>query len=175
MIRNGLYSLNAGSRDGVAEDVGGVLMLRDGQLHGGDAYVYYTGSYECAAGNWQGKMTSQEHTPTTRPMAAKVQHIGFFGTYNDAGAKVVAMASLASKAFDTMQRRACWWQTKFDITRPKFTIRYGQARAVWRFPLLRVERTWLGRGPRSEFDPTRTSRVDASSCATVPRARQDAT
>jgi hypothetical protein len=59
MIKNGLYSLNATSRDGVAEDVGGVLILRDGQLQGGDAYVYYTGSYECSAGNWQGKMTSQ--------------------------------------------------------------------------------------------------------------------
>jgi hypothetical protein len=92
MIRNGLYSLNATSRDGADGDVGGVLILRDGQLHGGDAYVYYTGSYECSAGNWQGKMTSQEHTPTTRPMTAKVQHIGFFGTYNDAGAKVDAMA-----------------------------------------------------------------------------------
>jgi hypothetical protein len=46
MIRNGLYSLNATSRDGVDGDVGGVLILRDGQLHGGDAYVYYTGSYE---------------------------------------------------------------------------------------------------------------------------------
>jgi hypothetical protein len=50
MIRNGLYLLNASSRDGVAEYVGGVLILRDGQLHGGDAYVYYTGSYECSAG-----------------------------------------------------------------------------------------------------------------------------
>jgi len=60
--------------------------------YGGDAYVYYTGSYECSAGNWRGKMTSQEHTPTTRPMTAKVQHIGSFFTYNDAGAKVDAMA-----------------------------------------------------------------------------------
>ena len=55
MIKNGLYALNASSRDGVAEDAGGVLILRDGQLHAGDAYVYYTGSYECSAGNWQGK------------------------------------------------------------------------------------------------------------------------
>jgi hypothetical protein len=115
----------------------GVLILRDGQWHGGDAYVYYTGSYECSAGNWQGKITSQEHTPTGRPMAARVQHIGFLGTYNDAGAKVDAMALLGEQTFDTMQRCACWWQTKFDITRPKLTIRYGQARAVWRFPLLR--------------------------------------
>ena len=92
MIRNGLYSLNAKSRDGAADDVGGVLILRDGQIHGGDAYVYYTGSYECTAGSWKGKMTSQEHTPTGRPMAARVQHIGFFGTYTDAGARVDAMA-----------------------------------------------------------------------------------
>jgi hypothetical protein len=47
MIKNGLYALNASSRDGVAEDVGGVLILHDGQLHGGDAYVFYTGRYEC--------------------------------------------------------------------------------------------------------------------------------
>jgi hypothetical protein len=92
MIRNGLYSLTAKSRDGAADDVGGVLILRDGQIHGGDAYVYYTGSYECTAGSWKGKMTSQEHTPTGRPMAARVQHIGFFGTYTDAGARVDAMA-----------------------------------------------------------------------------------
>jgi len=92
MIRNGLYSLHAKSRDGVADDVGGILILRDGEIHGGDAYVYYTGSYECSAGSWKGKMTSEEHTPTGRPMAARVQHIGFFGTYTDAGAKVDAMA-----------------------------------------------------------------------------------
>ena len=137
MIKNGLYSLNASSRDGVAEKVDGVLILRDGQLHGGDAYVYYTGSYECSAGNGQGKITSQEHTPTGRPMAARVQHIGFLGTYNDAGARSMQWRFLASKAFDTMQRCACWWQTKFDITRPKLTIRYGQVRADWRFALLR--------------------------------------
>jgi hypothetical protein len=92
MIKNGLYSLHASSRDGVAEDVGGILILRDGEIFGGDAYVYYTGSYECSAGSWKGKMTSHEHTPTGRTMAARVQHIGFFGTYNDAGAKVDAMA-----------------------------------------------------------------------------------
>ena len=92
MIKNGLYSLSAKSRDGVADDVGGILIFRDGQIHGGDAYVYYTGSYECSAGSWKGKMTSEEHTPTGRPMAARVQHIGFFGSYNDAGAKVDAMA-----------------------------------------------------------------------------------
>ena len=38
MIKNGLYALNASSSDGVAEDAGGVLISRDGQLHGGNAY-----------------------------------------------------------------------------------------------------------------------------------------
>lgn len=98
MIKNGLYSLNAIARGGAADDVSGVLILRDGQMHGGDAYVYYTGSYECSAGNWQGKMTSQEHTPTGRPMAARVQHIGFLGTYTDAGAKVDAMALVGEQS-----------------------------------------------------------------------------
>ena len=127
MIRNGLYSLNASSRDGVAEDVGGVLILRDGQLHGGDAYVYYTGSYECSVGNWQCKITSQEHTPTGRLLAARVQHIGFFGTCNHAGAKVDAMALLGEQSIrHDATLRLLVWQTKFDITRPKLTIQYGQ-------------------------------------------------
>jgi hypothetical protein len=92
MIKNGLYALNATPRDGVDGEVGGVLILHDGKLLGGDAYVYYTGNYECSAERWQGKMTSQEHTPTTRPIEARVQHIGFLGTYDDAGAKADAVA-----------------------------------------------------------------------------------
>jgi hypothetical protein len=35
MIRNGLYSLIAVGIDGVDVEVGGVLILRDGQIHGG--------------------------------------------------------------------------------------------------------------------------------------------
>ncbi len=80
MIKNGLYSLSATAHDGTAAEVGGVLILRDGQIHGGDAFAFYMGSYECSAGRRQGKMTSQEHTPTERPMAARVQYIGFLGT-----------------------------------------------------------------------------------------------
>jgi hypothetical protein len=99
MIKNGLYALHAASRDGVSDDVGGVLILRDGEMRGGDAFVFYTGSYECSAvGHWQGKMTSKEHTPTGRPMEARVQHIGFLGTYNDAGAKVDAIALVGEQS-----------------------------------------------------------------------------
>ena len=37
-------------------------------------------------------MTSQEHTPTTRPMVERVQRIRVSGTYNDAGAEADATA-----------------------------------------------------------------------------------
>jgi hypothetical protein len=106
MAKNGLYSLTAASRDGADGEVGGVLILRDGQMHGGGAFVFYTGSYECSAGRWQGKMTSQEHTQTGRPMAARVQHIGFLGTYDDAGAKADAMVLVGEQSirYDAMLR-----------------------------------------------------------------------
>lgn len=99
MIKNGLYALNATSRDGMCDDAGDVLILRDGEMRGGDAFVYYTGNWECSAvGHWQGKMTSQEHTPTGRRMAARVQHTGFLGTYNDVGAKVDAIAIVGEQS-----------------------------------------------------------------------------
>ena len=71
-------------------EVGGVLILRDGEIRGGDSFVFYTGTYECSDGKWIGEMISQEHTPTTRPMAERVQRIGFSGTYNDVGAEADA-------------------------------------------------------------------------------------
>ena len=106
MIKNGLYSLAAVAIDGVDVEVGGILILRDGKSHGGDSYVFYTGTYDCSDGKWTGEMISQEHTPTTRPMAERVQHIEFSGTYNDAGAEAMPQPSLASDVFDTMQRCA---------------------------------------------------------------------
>jgi len=45
MIKNGLYSLAAVAIDGVDVEVGGILIVRDGKLHGGDSYVFYTGTY----------------------------------------------------------------------------------------------------------------------------------
>jgi len=39
-----------------------------------------------------GEMISQEHTSTTRPLAERVQRIGFNGTYDDAGAEADATA-----------------------------------------------------------------------------------
>jgi T3SS negative regulator,GrlR len=92
MIRNGLYSLTDVGIDGVDVEVGGVLILRDGQIHGGDSFVFYTGTYDSSDGKWKGEIISQEHTPTTRPVAERVQHFGFSGIYNDAGVEADATA-----------------------------------------------------------------------------------
>jgi hypothetical protein len=93
MIRNGLYSFNALARNDGSHEIHGVLIFLDGAIYGGDSYVYYTGTYECTSDrNWQGKLTSREHTPTTRPIEVRIQQIGFIGTYSGDSAKVDAMA-----------------------------------------------------------------------------------
>jgi T3SS negative regulator,GrlR len=97
MMKNGLYSLAAVAVDGEDVEVGGVLILHDGKLHGGDAYVYYTGTYDCSDGKWKGEMISKEHTPTTRPIVERVQHIRFSGIYNDAGAEADATALVGKR------------------------------------------------------------------------------
>ncbi len=97
MIRNGLNSLAAVSLNGIVAEVGGILILRDGQIAGGNSYVYYAGTYECADGKWTGEMLSREHTPTTRPVAERVQRIGFSGTYDDAGAEADVTAVIGKK------------------------------------------------------------------------------
>jgi hypothetical protein len=97
MIRNGLYSLTALVIDGPDVEVGGVLILHDGRIHGGDSFVFYDGTYESSDGRWTGKLVSREHTPTARPVEERVQQISFMGSYTDAGAKVTATAVVDTK------------------------------------------------------------------------------
>ena len=106
MIRNGLYSLTALAIDGPGVDAGGVLILHDGKIHGGDSYVFYIGSYQCSGGKWEGEMLSKEHTPTNRPMVERVQQIVFSGSYTDTGAEVEATAIVGkqSVSYDAVLR-----------------------------------------------------------------------
>jgi T3SS negative regulator,GrlR len=92
VIKNGIYSLTALAIDGAGVDAGGVLILHDGKIYGGDSYVFYVGTYKCSGGKWEGEMLSKEHTPTNRPIVERVQQIVFSGSYTDTGAEVEATA-----------------------------------------------------------------------------------
>ena len=48
-MRNGLYSIHAGLLDGRSGKGSGVVLFRDGKIIGGDAYLFYVGSYIVSA------------------------------------------------------------------------------------------------------------------------------
>ena len=97
---NGLYFIRVEPAGGGRPENGGILVLRNGRLLGGDAFFYYVGSYSSSEGKWRGEMTSQEHTkaPITRPMAGKIVNIGFSSTYTDKGAEAGATALVGKQS-----------------------------------------------------------------------------
>jgi hypothetical protein len=109
-MKNGLYSIHIEMLDGVSGRNGGVMVLRDGLIRGGDSHFYYTGSYSFADGRWKGELINGEHTPTsgTRPVfGGKEVGIGFSGTYTDEGAEglATALAGKRSIRFRAVLRR----------------------------------------------------------------------
>jgi T3SS negative regulator,GrlR len=108
-MKNGLYSVRIEMLDGVRGENTGVMMLRDGQILGGDSFFYYVGSYSFADGKWRGEILNREHTKTLgeRPLFGnKDVSIGFSGTYNEAGAEAsaTALAGKRSIRFRAMMR-----------------------------------------------------------------------
>src|SRR4029450_2383851 len=98
-MKSGLCSIHIEMLDGVSGRNGGVMVLRDGIIRGGDSHFYYTGAYSFADGRWKGELVNNEHTPTagTRPVfGGKEVGIGFSGTYSDDGAEGLGTA-LAGK------------------------------------------------------------------------------
>jgi len=84
--------------DGAVGGNTGVMVMRDGAMHGGDSFFYFLGSYSCSRGKWKGEVISEEHTPApaTRLFAGKVVSMGFSGTYTDEGAEL-HLAALVGK------------------------------------------------------------------------------
>ena len=46
-MRNGLYSIHVDLLDGRSGRGSGVIMFYDGSIRGGDAFLFYTGTYSC--------------------------------------------------------------------------------------------------------------------------------
>jgi hypothetical protein len=63
-MKNGLYSIHVSLLDGNTGKGSGVIVFRDGVIRGGDAYLYYTGSYRMDKnGTFKGEVIVNRHTP----------------------------------------------------------------------------------------------------------------
>ena len=109
-IGNGLYSIHIRMLDGIDAGNGGVMMLRDGLIRGGDAFFDYVGAYSASNGRWKGEIVNREHTPSRGERPVFGGHevgIGFSGTYDDEGAEgeATALAGKRSIRFKAVLRK----------------------------------------------------------------------
>jgi hypothetical protein len=61
-MKNGLYSIHVTLLDGRIGKGSGVVVFRDGKIVGGDAYLFYTGSYTVKGDTFKGEVLIQRHT-----------------------------------------------------------------------------------------------------------------
>jgi len=88
-MKNGLYSIHVSLLDGNTGKGSGVIVFRDGTILGGDAYLFYTGSYTVQPNNtFKGEVIVNQHTPSrdVNPLFGGRQvSIGVTGRYTDIG------------------------------------------------------------------------------------------
>jgi hypothetical protein len=106
-MKNGLYSIHVQLLDGRSGKGSGVIVFRDGQILGGDAYLFYTGSYATNGNTLKGEVLIQSHTrsPDVNPLfgGPNPVGVGVSGTFTDTAAEIsgtalVGKASLIFKA-----------------------------------------------------------------------------
>ena len=103
VMKNGLYSIHVTLLDGRTGKGSGVILFRDGKILGGDAYLYYTGSYVVKDNNtFKGEVLVQRHTSPRgddNPLfgGPAPVGIGVSGTYTDTRAEMTGTA-LVGKA-----------------------------------------------------------------------------
>jgi hypothetical protein len=110
-MKNGLYSIHVSLQDGRSGKGSGVLMLRDGKILGGDAYLFYTGSYTAKGDTFKGEVLVQRHTksPDASPLfgGPSPVGVGVSGTFTDRAAVVngTALVGKASQIFTGTLRK----------------------------------------------------------------------
>jgi hypothetical protein len=79
-MKNALYSIHVDLLDGRSGKGSGVVLFRDGQILGGDAYLFYVGTYILNASNntFKGEVTVRQHTPSPEmsPLFGGKQPVG---------------------------------------------------------------------------------------------------
>ena len=110
-MKNGLYSIHVNLLDGRSGKGSGVILFRDGQILGGDAYLYYTGTYSVKGDSFKGEVLVQRHTssPDANPLFGghTPVGIGVSGTFTDTRATMngTALVGKASQIFGATLHR----------------------------------------------------------------------
>jgi T3SS negative regulator,GrlR len=110
-MKNGLYSIHVSLQDGRSGKGSGVIVFRDGQIRGGDAYLFYTGSYTTKGDAFRGEVLVQRHTshPDANPLfgGPAPVGIGVTGTFTDTSAVMngTALVGKASQIFTATLRK----------------------------------------------------------------------
>jgi T3SS negative regulator,GrlR len=105
---NGLYFLRVEPATGGRAENGGVLVVRNGRILGGDAFFYYVGNCNGSGGSWTGEFAIKQHTRSdlAKPVfGGKEVTVTFSGTYDDTSADVQATSAGGSYRV-TMRRIA---------------------------------------------------------------------
>jgi hypothetical protein len=110
-MNNGLYSIHVSLQDGRFGKGSGVILFRDGKILGGDAYLFYTGSYTTKGNSFKGEVLVQRHTssPDANPLfgGPSAVGIGVTGTFTDSSAVMngTALVGKASQIFAATLRK----------------------------------------------------------------------
>jgi hypothetical protein len=110
-MKNGLYSIHVSLQDGRSGKGSGVVVFRDGQILGGDAFLFYTGSYTANGDSFKGEVLVQRHTssPDASPLfgGPSPVGIGVSGTFTDTAAAMdgTALVGKASQIFKATLRK----------------------------------------------------------------------
>lgn len=59
---DGLYHVRIEPVGGGKATNAGVMVMRDGQILGGDAFFYYVGAYQTSGEGWSGEFVTRQHT-----------------------------------------------------------------------------------------------------------------
>ena len=105
-MKNGLYSIHVSLQDGRVGKGSGVIVFRDGKIVGGDAYLFYTGSYTVKHNTFKGEVLVQRHTTprdNDNPLfgGPVPVSIGVSGTFTDTRGQMsgTALVGKASQIF----------------------------------------------------------------------------
>jgi hypothetical protein len=110
-MKNGLYSIHVSLQDGREGKGSGVVVFRDGIILGGDAYLFYTGSYTVKDDTFKGEVLVQRHTssPDANPLfgGPSPVGIGVSGTFTDTSGIMngTALVGKASQIFRATLRK----------------------------------------------------------------------